>query len=160
VIRLTRPGPHHIFVDPAYLTQIVDGESTIDTFIVMLNDPDVIIVEESPLDIARLKAAWAERFHAPELAQELPIAVYMDRTEGRPPGIQFLCCQITHDLMEERRLEAQRLEEQFRANTPNAPAPTGADGKPLRAGKPLMSVSSPVNSIWRRLLSSNSYKSR
>lgn len=63
-------------------------------------------VAENPLDVARLRAAWEQRFNASELHGNLPLAVYMDG-EGDSRSIQFMCCAITERLRQEK-LAAER----------------------------------------------------
>jgi len=56
-------------------------------------------VQESVMDVARLKAAWERRYHAWELRGTLPIAVRMNETRD---GITFVCCEHTKRLRDER----------------------------------------------------------
>lgn len=65
---------------------------------------DGVEIKESELDVARLRAAWELRHHARELRGELPMAVGMkDYPQGA--GIEFICCQITKRLREEKAAE-------------------------------------------------------
>ncbi len=66
---------------------------------------DFVEIHESPEDVARLKAAWEMRFHAPELNGTLPISVGMgNKPDG--PFILFTCCAITARLKE--KIESEK----------------------------------------------------
>lgn len=58
-------------------------------------------IVESATDVARLRAAWEQRFNASELRGSLPIAVYMDGSE-ETRSIQFMCCALSHALRQKK----------------------------------------------------------
>lgn len=116
MIRLTYVNSErHVFVAPERITAVLpplqEGVGTI----VRVDDPgvDYYCVSETPLDIARLRAAWECRYTAKELRKELPIAVYFD---AEAPAIQFMCCQVTHDLRvkREKKKQERKLPESIR----------------------------------------------
>lgn len=101
MIRLTRTiDGSHVYVVPEHLTQT--GFWNDKTFVALAGDETATTVEEDPFDVARLKAAWELRYHAEEIRGDLPVAVYMDRSNPDEPKIQFLCCAITRKLRDAR----------------------------------------------------------
>lgn len=101
MIRLTTAGGRHVYVSPEHITQV--GSFNDRTYVTTSEHPDGPNgIVEDPFDVARLKAAWELRYHAPEIAGDLPVAVYMDRSDPENPSIQFLCCAITRKLREQR----------------------------------------------------------
>ncbi|AXQ68609.1 hypothetical protein HOU00_gp070 [Caulobacter phage CcrPW] len=101
MIRLTITDGRFIYLAPEHITQVGSyGDKTYVTTVEHPDGPTGIV--EDPFDIARLKAAWELRYHAPEIAGDLPVAVYMDRSDPENPSIQFLCCAITRKLRDQR----------------------------------------------------------
>lgn len=94
MIRLTLISGEYAYVAPEQIvsTRPTSANRTQVHTTFATDKTDYLTVKESPLDIARLKAAWESRFTAPKLQGQLPIYVYADLIHG----FQFSCCEFTH----------------------------------------------------------------
>lgn len=112
MLELTLKGGSIILVDPAHIASIkTQGDVTV---VYQPGDENPWRVTETLADVARLKAAWEQRFAARELRGSLPIAVAFDAgaDEGRG-AILFKCCQITERLRQEREASRALSRRQF-----------------------------------------------
>lgn len=107
MIRLTQRGSGRLFlVAPDKITSSgsymhpIDGSDV--HYVTYADDGDGVEIREDPLDVARLIAAWGQRFNASELYDTLPIAVFLDVTTPDKPVIQFQCCWITQQIKAEK----------------------------------------------------------
>jgi hypothetical protein len=106
MLQLTLQSGDDVLVDPAHVGSIkAQGDVTL---VYQPGDENPWRVTETVADVARLKAAWEQRFGARELRGSLPIAVAFDpEGSGGRGAIMFKCCALTQALREER--EAARL---------------------------------------------------
>lgn len=104
-------------IDPTQIATVF--RDTKETCVVMANGI-AYGVEEQPLDIARMRAAWELRHHADKIIEEkaLPIAIAYDPVDG----YRFICCQHT------AKTTAKRLAEIMTAEPQAAPTCTNCFG--------------------------------
>lgn len=92
MLRLTLTSGEHVFVTPEQITAVRQSTGRTQVYTTFATDKtDYISVKESPVTVARLKAAWESRNQASRLKGELPIFVYADEVLG----FQFNCCEYT-----------------------------------------------------------------
>jgi hypothetical protein len=100
MLQLTLKSGEHVLVDPAHVGSVkTQGDVTV---VYQPGDENPWRVTETVYDIARLKAAWEQRFGARELRGSLPIAVAFETDETGRGAIMFKCCAVTQALREER----------------------------------------------------------
>lgn len=107
MLQLTLKSGEPVLVDPAHVGSVkTQGDVTL---VYQPGDENPWRVTETPYDVARLKAAWEQRFDASELRGSLPIAVAFEPDDAGGGAIMFKCCAVTKRLHDERVAARQRL---------------------------------------------------